>query len=106
MPVLLATLFGGIQAGVVFHARHIEIAAAQEGVREAAAYQAVLADGINTATTVAGDWGGSTLAGIQVTGQRSATRASITVQGTAVSFLPGLTWPIEQTATLPVERLQ
>lgn len=106
MPVLLATLFGGIQAGVVFHARHIAIAAAQEGVREAAAYQAVLADGINTATTVAGDWGGSTLAGIQVTGQRSATRASITVQGTAVSFLPGLTWPIEQTATLPVERLQ
>ena len=26
MPVLLATLLGGIQAGVVFHARHIAIA--------------------------------------------------------------------------------
>jgi len=106
MPVLLATLFGGIQAGVVFHARHIAIAAAQEGVRDAAAYQAALADGIRTAEAVAGDWGGSTLTGIQVTGQRSSTRASITVQGAVVSFLPGLTWPIEQTATLPVERLR
>lgn len=106
MPVLLATLFGGIQAGVIFHARHIAIAAAQEGVRDAAAYQAALGDGIRTAEAVAGEWGGSALTGVQVTGQRSTTRASITVQGTAVSLLPGLTWPIEQTATLPVERLR
>ena len=106
MPVLLATLFGGIQAGMVFHARHIAIAAAQEGAREAAAYQANLPDGISTATTVAADWGGTTLTGINVTGRRTTTRVSITVQGTAVSLLPGTSWPIEQTATLPVERLR
>lgn len=106
MPVLLATLFGGIQAGVVFHARHIAIAAAQEGAREAAAYQANLPDGISTATTVAADWSGNTLTGINVTGRRNTTRVSITVQGTAVSLLPGTSWPIEQTATLPVERLR
>ncbi|MEN0072371.1 MAG: TadE family protein, partial [Propionicimonas sp.] len=46
MPVLLATLFGGIQVGMVFHARHIAIAAAQEGARTAAAYKAELPDGI------------------------------------------------------------
>lgn len=106
MPLLLATLFGGIQAGVVFHARHIAIAAAQEGAREASAYQASLPDGISTATTVATDWAGTTLTGIHVTGQRTATRVSITVQGTATSLLPGMTWPIEQTASLPVERLR
>ena len=106
MPVLLATLFGGIQAGVVFHARHIAIAAAQEGAREAAAYQANLSDGISTATTVAADWSGTTLTGINVTGRRTTTRVSITVQGTAVSLLPGMSWPIEQTATLPVERIR
>ena len=106
MPVLLATLFGGIQAGVVFHARHIAIAAAQEGARTAAAYQASLPDGISTATTTATDWAGQTLTGIRVTGQRTATRVSITVQASAISLLPGLSWPIEQTATLPVERLQ
>ena len=106
MPVLLATLFGGIQAGVVFHARHIAIAAAQEGAREAAAYQAGLPDGIDTATTTATDWAGQTLTGIQVTGRRTTTRVSITVAGSAISLLPGVSWPIEQTATLPVERLQ
>ena len=106
MPLLLATLFGGIQAGMVFHARHIAIAAAQEGAREASAYQASLPDGISTATTVATDWAGTTLTGLHVTGQRTATRVSITVQGTATSLLPGMTWPIEQTASFPVERLR
>jgi Flp pilus assembly protein TadG len=106
MPLLLATLFGGIQAGMVFHARHIAIAAAQEGVRDASAYQASLPDGISTATSVAADWAGTTLTGIHVTGQRTATRVSITVQGTATSLLPGMSWPIEQTASLPVERLR
>ncbi len=106
MPVLLATLFGGVQAGVVFHARHIAIAAAQEGARTAAAYQASLPVGISTATTAAADWAGRTLTGVRVTGQRTATRVSITVQGSAISLLPGVSWPIEQTATLPVERLE
>lgn len=106
MPVLLATLFGGIQAGVVFHARHIAIAAAQEGARTAAVYQASLPDGIGTATTAAADWAGQTLNGVRVTGQRTTARVTITVQGSAVSLLPGVSWPIEQKATLPVERLQ
>lgn len=106
IPLLLATLFGGIQAGLVFHARHIAIAAAQEGAREASAYQASLSDGISTATTAATDWASTTLTGIHVTGQRTAIRVSITVQGTATSLLPGMSWPIEQTATLPVERLR
>lgn len=106
MPILLATLFGGIQAGVVFHARHIAIAAAQEGAREAAAYQASLPDGIDTATRLAADWGDTTLTGIHVTGQRTTTRVTITVQATAVSLLPGMSWPVEQSATLPVERLR
>lgn len=106
MPVLLATLFGGIQVGMVFHARHIAIAAAQEGARTAAVYQASLPDGIGTATTAATDWAGQTLIGIKVTGQRTATRVSITVQGSAISLLPGVSWPVEQTATLPVERLE
>lgn len=105
-PILLAILFGGIQAGVVFHARHIAIAAAQEGAREAAAYQASLPDGIDTATRLATDWGDTTLTGIHVTGQRTTTRVTITVQVTAVSLLPGTSWPVEQSATLPVERLR
>lgn len=106
MPVLLATLFGGIQAGVVFHARHIAIAAAQEGARTAAAYQASLPDGISTATNTAANWAGQTLTDIRVTGARTTTRVSITVQGSAISLLPGVSWPIQQTATLPVERLE
>lgn len=105
-PILLAILFGGIQAGVVFHARHIAIAAAQEGAREAAAYKASLPDGIDTATRLATDWGDTTLTGVHVTGQRTTTRVTITVQATAVSLLPGTSWPVEQSATLPVERLR
>lgn len=103
-PVLLTTLFAGIQTGLVFHARQVAIAAAQEGVRVAAAYDADLPDGLSTAQALASDWGRGALADIQVTGSRTTTRASITVTGTAVNLLPGLDWPVEQTATLPVER--
>ena len=100
MPILLATLLGGIQAGFVFHARHLAIASAQEGARAAAAYQAKLTEGLRTATATASEWGGPTLTAIQV------TRVSITVSGTAVSLIPGMSWPIEQTATLPVEDIR
>lgn len=106
MPILLATLLGGIQAGFVFHARHLAIASAQEGARAAAAYQAKLTEGLRTATATASEWGGPTLTAIQVTGERTTTRVSITVSGTAVSLIPGMSWPIEQTATLPVEDIR
>ena len=61
---------------------------------------------LDTATRLATDWGDTTLTGIHVTGQRTTTRVTITVQATAVSLLPGTSWPVEQSATLPVERLR
>ena len=105
-PALPAPVCGGTRGGGVSPPRHIAIAAAQEGARTAAAYQASLPDGISTATSAAADWAGQSLTGIQVTGARTTTRVSVTVRGSAVSLVPGVTWPIEQTAALPVERLE
>ena len=40
-----------------------------------------------------------------MTGTRTASVATITVQGTSLTVVPGWTLTVEQSATLPVERI-
>lgn len=103
-PILLTVLFLAIQSSYFFYARQVAIASAQEGVRTMAAYDSDLATGVAVAEATASEWGGIALTNLHVVGERTATRASITVNGTAVHLLPGPPWEIQQTATLPVER--
>lgn len=104
MPALFAVMFLGMQAALHYHARTLAIAAAQEGARAAGAQGGTKADGITTATTYLAATAGDSLTATAVSGNRTATTATITVHGTALSVLPGWTPTITQSASVPVER--
>jgi hypothetical protein len=106
MPVLFSVMFLGLQAALFYHARTVAIAATQEGVRAAAAETGSAGDGIAAATSFVAAAGGSdVLENASVSGSRSATQASVTVRGAALSVIPGWSPIVEQSATVPVERI-
>lgn len=105
MPVLLAISLGGVHAALLFHARTIAAAAAQNGAREAAAEDGSLGGGIATATAFTRAAGETTLSNVQVDGDRSQTSVTITVHASSISLVPGLPTDATSSATLPVERL-
>src|SRR5215211_2229433 len=106
MPVLFLVMFLGLQAALFYHARTVAIAAAQEGARAAGAETGSAGDGIVAATSFVATAGGSdVLQNASVSGSRSATRASVTVRGAALSVIPAWSPIVEQSATVPVERI-
>jgi Flp pilus assembly protein TadG len=106
MPALFSVMFLGLQAALIYHARTVAIAAAQEGARTAAGENGTIGQGVVAAASFVADAGGSdVIIGASVTGSRSATQASITVRGVSLSVIPGWSPPLEQSATVPVERL-
>jgi Flp pilus assembly protein TadG len=106
MPVLFSVMFLGLQAALFYHARTVAIAAAQEGARAAGAETGSASDGIAAATSFIAAAGGSdVLENALVSGRRSATQATVTVRGTALSVIPGWHAIVQQSATVPVERI-
>src|SRR5829696_452597 len=106
MPVLFFVMFLGLQAALFYHARTVAIAAAQEGARAAGAETGTASDGIAAATSfVAAAGGPDVLQNASVSGSRSATEANVTVRGAALSVIPGWSLNVEQSATVPVERI-
>ena len=105
MPALFSVMFLGMQATLHYHARTIAIAAAQEGARTAGAEDGTTGAGVAAATRYVTDTGGDSLTQPPVTGTRSATTASVTVRGVALSVIPGWQPTITQSATVPVERI-
>ena len=106
MPVLFLVMFLGMQAALLYHARTVAIAAAQQGARAAGAETSSAGDGIAAATSFVAAAGGSdVLENASVSGSRSATQATVTVQGAALSVIPGWSPIVQQSATVPVERI-
>ena len=106
MPVLFALLFLGVQAGLYYHARSVAIAAAQQGARQAGSREGTQASGIATARQFLTRAGGiGVIVHADVTGFRGATTASVTVTGQSMSVIAGWRVRIDQSATVPVERL-
>jgi Flp pilus assembly protein TadG len=104
LPALFAVLFLGMQAALYYHARTIAIAAAQEGARAAAANHARSGDGVAAANAYLADAGDS-LESSNASAQRTATTATVTVRGHALSVIPGWRPVITQRASAEVERL-
>ena len=105
-PVVLLLIFGGVQGALWYHARSVAMAAAQEGARAAGAEGGNPAAGEAAATAFLDSAGGSgvlTGPGVHVT--RSATEATATVTGTAPTVLPGMRLAVDQSASVPVERI-
>jgi len=106
MPALFAVMFLALQAALYSYAMTVAGAAAQDGARAASAYDNRNTPSAGRAAAVAAlsqshgaleDW--------TVTTQDEANGTSVTVTGTALSVLPGLTFPVQRAATFPWERL-
>ncbi|MEU2612270.1 TadE family protein [Micromonospora sp. NPDC007271] len=106
MPAILVLLFASIQLAVWFVARSTALNAAQTGVNAQRTLQAPPGAGRDRATTflrAAGDW----LVDWQTPGPTcttTATEVTCTVSGRSLSVIPGVDFPVRQTAHGPVER--
>jgi Flp pilus assembly protein TadG len=106
LPALFAVMFLGMQAALFYHARSVAIAAAEEGARAASAESGTQSDGVAAADAFVSDAGGDdVLSGVSVTADRTATTVTVTVTGNSLSVIPGWTPRIEQSASLPTERI-
>lgn len=102
-PMLLLG-FGGFQVGVVYYANSIALAAATQGVNVERGYNAPPGSGADHADDFLGA-AGAGLTNPDVTVSRTATEVRITVTGTSISLLPGLTFPVSRTAHGSIERV-
>ncbi|MCW2599469.1 MAG: hypothetical protein JWM02_1298 [Frankiales bacterium] len=117
-PVLIALIFGLIQASLLWNARHLTDAAAQHGARLARTSVALqpVSDYAGPGTDPAVDQAvrDSTLSYLQQTGghalqnptvqiQRTGDFVTVTVSGTAVGVLPGTTVHVTSHSRTPVE---
>lgn len=106
MPALFLLMFTGMQGALIYHARTVAIAAAQEGARNAAAqYSSAAAGDVAAEQFIASAGGAGVLRGVTVTASRDATTVSVVVTGTTMSVVPGWTPRIVQSASAPVERV-
>lgn len=105
LPLLFLLLLAGLQAAMIHHARAIAIGAAQEGVRAAASENGTVAAGVAAAHSFATEVGRDALGSVDVTGERTAVAATISVSGTSLTVIPGWDPTVVQSATLPVERV-
>ena len=105
LPALFAVMFLGMQAALSYHARTIALAAASEGARAAAAEHGSTTAGTQAAASYLADTGGDALTGTTISAPRTATAATVSVAGVALSVLPGWSPAVTASATVPVERL-
>jgi Flp pilus assembly protein TadG len=105
-PLLIAMIFGIVQAGLVWHARNVAVAAAQQGARLARADTGAPLDpdAIRAQTVAYLHQLGADLVGqpqVQVT--ETAGWVTVTVTGHAVSILPGGTLTVHGVSSGPLE---
>ncbi|WP_233512682.1 TadE/TadG family type IV pilus assembly protein [Micromonospora deserti] len=106
MPLILVLIFASIQVAAWFVARSTALNAAQSAVNAQRLYQAPDGAGEARATRflrAAGGW----LVGWDDPGPScvtNATEVSCTVRGRSLSVVPGVSFPVRQTAHGTVER--
>ena len=103
-PAVLLLILLAVQAGLLFHARHLAQAAAEEGLRAARQYDGSSSAGQTAAGSLLARDAGDLLAAPHIAVQRSPTQADVQISGHALSLLPGLTLTVTAHAAGPVER--
>jgi Flp pilus assembly protein TadG len=102
---MILLTFAVIQVGLVFHARAIALAAATQGANAARSYGTGTDDAGRAKARTFLDQAGDGLADQAITVGRSATAVTVTVSGTAISVLPGMTFRVSQSASGSIERV-
>ena len=106
LPVVFLFMFMALQGALWFHARAVALGAAQEGARVASADGSTGSAGAAAAADFVAEAGGDgVLVGSGVNATRGATVATVTVTGNAQTVIPGWAPAIQQSASVPVERL-
>jgi Flp pilus assembly protein TadG len=103
LPVVVTMVFLVIQAALVFHARSIVAAAAEDAARAAQMEQGTAADGRAVAQSILAGSAGL-IPAPTVTIERSATSVSVTVSATVRGPIPWLHPTVTAGAGGPVER--
>ncbi|WP_406054052.1 pilus assembly protein [Streptomyces sp. NBC_01077] len=105
-PVVILLIFAIVQAFLAAYAHNVAATAAREGVSAGRMYGAGPGDGAAKARAAVNTLGGDLLVDARVSTAGSTTdRIRITVQGRAISLLPGMGgWPVTAAASGPVER--
>jgi Flp pilus assembly protein TadG len=102
-PVLLLLIMFIIQVALWYHAAALADAAAQDGVRAAAAQGATANDGITRADQLLDQAGPTILQGRVVTASRTADVARVEVQGHCIDLVPFVSLPVHAVAESATE---
>lgn len=103
-PVLLFLIMAIIQFGLWYHAQHVAQAAAEQGVRTARSNGSTVEAGRQRAEDFLNEAAPTLIGSPVVVADREGDVASVTVDGTAVALVPGLTLTVHAEASSPVER--
>ena len=100
---MILLIFAVVQVGLVYHARSLALAAATQAANAGRGYQAPTGSASDVAAGFLAD-AGDGLTETSVTTVQTGTDVSVTVTGTAISVLPGITFTVSQTAHGSVEQ--
>jgi Flp pilus assembly protein TadG len=103
-PVLLLAVLLIVQIGLWQHARHVALAAAREGARAAREYHGTAEAGRRAAEDYLNALAPTLLRPRTVTAERTATTATVRVEGRLTSLVPGLAVRVGEVSTGAVER--
>ena len=103
-PMLLLFLMLAVQFALVAHAQNSAQMAADEGAASVRAYNGTVGAGQAKAERYLDELAGSMFTGHSISGNRTATEASITVTATVKSMVPGFHPRVSHTSTGTVER--
>ncbi|MCE7011726.1 pilus assembly protein [Kibdelosporangium philippinense] len=103
-PLLLLLILLIAQFALYMHATHIAQAAASEALSAARVSGGSATAGNTEGQRILAQLGSGPLQGSAVNVQRGATRASVTITGTATSVIPFMTFTVHAEAVGPVEK--
>lgn len=103
LPVAFTLLMVVVQAAIVWHARGVAQAAAQEGLRTTEAYTATAVQGRADTLTYLTQVAPHDLPDPQVQVTRTGTTATVSVRAHVISVIPFGHFSVDETASGPVE---
>ena len=105
-PLLMVCVLVVVQFALWQHARHVMLAAAQEGARAARAQGATAEDGRVRAQDYIGRIGPDLVSAPVIDVDRTIDEVTVTIRGQAVNILPGIPLRVTATSVGPVERFR
>jgi hypothetical protein len=103
LPVIILVTMIIVQWAIVWHARSIAQAAAQEGLRTAEAYQSTAADGKADTVNYLHQVAPHVLPAAQVSVQRTPRTVTVRVTSPVMSVIPFGTFHVNESASGPTE---